>query len=325
MDYQKLRNVLKRTGSDFLDDECMSSGAAIAYYTIFSLPPLLAIVFALTTQFWSAEQVSSVINSQLGLPVEQSVEAEDDADTSAGFDLTSVAERVQSGQTPERPLWSRLLGAVVLIFSASGVLAQLQSALNKAWNVEPDPEQGGIMAFIKKRLISLAFLIVVGLLLLISLVLTTFVDEFTRWLDYGYLDVGILSAVMIVNTLLTLGLATLLFAATFKVLPDANIRWRDVFMGAAVTAILFTIGKSGIAWYLQFSEAGSSWGSAATSMIGILIWVYYSSLIILLGAEFTQSWSIEFGDGLKPAPGAVLVTAEKIYHRNETKNLSYKS
>lgn len=325
MDYQKLRNVLKRAGSDFLDDECMSSGAAIAYYTIFSLPPLLAIVFALTTQFWSAEQVSSVINSQLGLPVEQSVEAEDDADTSAGFDLTSVAERVQSGQTPEQPLWTRLLGAAVLIFSASGVLAQLQSALNKAWNVEPDPEQGGIMSFIKKRLISLAFLIVVGLLLLISLVLTTFVDEFTRWLDYGYLDVGILSAVMIVNTLLTLGLATLLFAATFKVLPDANIRWRDVFMGAAVTAILFTIGKSGIAWYLQFSEAGSSWGSAATSMIGILIWVYYSSLIILLGAEFTQSWSIEFGDGLKPAPGAVLVTAEKIYHRNETKNLSYKS
>ena len=325
MDYQKLRNVLKRAGSDFLDDECMSSGAAIAYYTIFSLPPLLAIVFALTTQFWSAEQVSSVINSQLGLPVEQSVEAVDDADTSAAFDLTSVAERVQSGQTPERPLWSRLLGAAVLIFSASGVLAQLQSALNKAWNVEPDPEQGGIMSFIKKRLISLAFLIVVGLLLLISLVLTTFVDEFTRWLDYGYLDVGILSAVMIVNTLLTLGLATLLFAATFKVLPDANIRWRDVFMGAAVTAMLFTIGKSGIAWYLQFSEAGSSWGSAATSMIGILIWVYYSSLIILLGAEFTQSWSIEFGDGLKPAPGAVLVTAEKIYHRNEPKNLSYKS
>ena len=325
MDYQKLRNVLKRAGADFLDDECMSSGAAIAYYTIFSLPPLLAIVFALTTQFWSAEQVSSVINSQLGLPVEQSVEAEDDADTSAGFDLTSVAERVQSGQTPERPLWSRLLGAVVLIFSASGVLAQLQSALNKAWNVEPDPEQGGIMAFIKKRLISLAFLIVVGLLLLISLVLTTFVDEFTRWLDYGYLDVGILSVVMIVNTLLTLGLATLLFAATFKVLPDANIKWRDVFVGAGVTAFLFVIGKSGIAWYLQFSEAGSSWGSAATSMIGVLIWVYYSSLIILLGAEFTQSWSIEFGDGLKPAPGAVLVTAEKIYHRNKTKNLSYKS
>ncbi|MEQ8854552.1 YihY/virulence factor BrkB family protein [Gimesia sp.] len=325
MDYQKLRNVLKRAGSDFLDDECMSSGAAIAYYTIFSLPPLLAIVFALTTQFWSAEQVSSVINSQLGLPVEQTVEAEDDVDTSAGFDLTSVAERVQSGQTPERPLWSQLLGAAVLIFSASGVLAQLQSALNKAWNVEPDPEQGGIMAFIKKRLISLAFLIVVGLLLLISLVLTTFVDEFTRWLDYGYLDVGILSAVMIVNTLLTLGLATLLFAATFKVLPDANIKWRDVFVGAGVTAFLFVIGKSGIAWYLQFSEAGSSWGSAATSMIGILIWVYYSSLIILLGAEFTQSWSIEFGDGLMPAPGAVLVTAEKIYHRNEPENLSCKS
>lgn len=315
MNFQSLCKVLKGTISDFIDDDCMSSGAAIAYYTIFSLPPLLAFVFALTTQFWSAEQVSSVIDSQLGLPVEQQA-----AETGSGasFNLTSLAKRAQTGHKTEGPLWARLLGVAVLIFSASGVLAQLQYALNKAWNVEPDPEQGGIRSFMKKRLVSLAFVVVVGLLLLISLVLTTFIDEFTRWLKGGIPDDGMLAAILVLNSLMTLGMATLLFAMTFKVLPDAQIKWRDALIGAGVTAFLFVIGKTGIAWYLQFSQAGSSWGSAATSMIGILIWVYYSSLIILLGAEFTQSWSIEFGSGLKPSPGAVLVTEEKNYLREES-------
>ncbi|HAH47737.1 YihY/virulence factor BrkB family protein [Gimesia sp.] len=325
MKFQRLRNVLKRSGSDFLSDECMGSGAAIAYYTIFSLPPLLAIVFAVTTQFWSAERVTTVINTQLGLPIEQSVLQADSDSSASEFNLTSVAARAQPGQQQEHPLWSRILGIGILVFSASGVLAQLQTALNKAWNVEPDPSQGGVMPFIKKRLISLGMLIVIGLLLLISLVLTTFVDEFTRWIQNGELTGGMLTVMMIINGILTLGLATLLFAATFKVLPDANIKWSDVFVGAGVTALLFVMGKTGIGWYLQYSEAGSSWGSAATSMIGILIWVYYSSLIILLGAEFTQNWSIEFGSGLKPAPGAILVTEEKNYHRTESEVLLRKS
>jgi len=325
MRFHRLRNVLKRSGSDFLSDECMGSGAAIAYYTIFSLPPLLAIVFAVTTQFWSAEKVSTVINSQLGLPIEQSVSQADHDSPASSLNLTRVAERAQPGHQQEHPWWARILGIGILIFSASGVLAQLQGALNKAWNVEPDPRQGGLMSFLKKRLISLGMLVVIGLLLLVSLVLTTFVDEFTRWIQNGELTGGMLTLMMLINGILTLGLAILLFAATFKVLPDAHIPWRDVFVGAGVTAFLFVIGKAGIGWYLQYSEAGSSWGSAATSMIGILIWVYYSSLIILLGAEFTQNWSIEFGSGLKPAPGAILVTEEKNYHRTESEVLLHKN
>ncbi|WP_417380245.1 YihY/virulence factor BrkB family protein [Gimesia sp.] len=325
MKISRLRNVLKQTGSEFMSDECMGSGAAIAYYMIFSLPPLLAIVFAVATQFWSAERVTTVINSQLGLPIEQTVSQSDSSSSSSTFNLTSVAERAQPGPKPEHPWWSRILGIGILVFSASGVLAQLQGALNKAWNVEPDPSQSGLRSFIKKRLISLGMLVVIGLLLLVSLVLTTFMDEFTRWTQDGALTGGMLAGMMVINSILTLGLATILFAATFKVLPDAQINWNDVFIGAGVTAFLFVIGKTGIGWYLQFSEAGSSWGSAATSMIGILIWVYYSSLIILLGAEFTQNWAIEFGSGLKPAPGAILVTEEKNYHRTESEVLLHKS
>jgi len=315
MKWKRFSQVLKQTGEDFAADDCMSSGAAIAYYTIFSLPPLLAIVFALATRFWSVEEVTNVIDAQLGLPLEQNVAASDAESQKTSFNLLNVVERAHQSGEAKPPGWARIMGIGILLFSACGVLAQLQAALNKAWNVEPDPQAGGVKQFIRKRLLSLGMLVVMGLLLLISLVLTTLVDEFTRWLQGGEPSGGMLLLVMAINNLIALALASLLFAATFRILPDAKIEWRDVFIGASVTALLFVIGKSGIGWYLQFSHAGSSWGSAAASMIGILIWVYYSSLIILLGAEFTQSWAIYFGRGLEAAEGAVLVTEEKNYHR----------
>lgn len=325
MQFRRLTHTLKQTGADFIADDCMGSGAAIGYYTIFSLPPLLAIVFAAATQFWSPDQVTRVINEQLGLPVQASSADEDVASGDSYLDLTSMAERARKVEQSKHAWWTRILGIGILIFSASGVLSQLQAALNKAWNVEPHPEAGELELFIRKRLLSLGMVIVFGLLLLISLVLTSFVDEFTSWLEGGIASSGVYAVVMILNNLLTLAMASLLFAATFKVLPDAKIDWRDVFIGAGVTAVLFVIGKNCISWYLQISEAGSSWGSAAASMVGILIWVYYSSLIILLGAEFTQNWAIDLGSGLKPADGAVLVTESKHYHHSEAEVVHDKS
>ncbi len=313
MNTKGIGRVLKGTGSEFVADDCMASGAAIAYYTIFSLPSLLAIVFAIALQFWPEETVNRVIQSQLGLPM-----AEGDSETNAeGTNLTSIAGRAQSDREEKQAWWAKIIGIGILVFSASGVLAQLQAALNRAWNVEPDPNAGGLKNFIVKRALSFGMLVVIGLLLLVSLVLTTLLDEFTRWLEGGVLEGATFALMAVVNYLLSWGLATLLFAATFKILPDAEIQWRDVWVGAAVTGLLFVIGKSLIAWYLEYSHAGATWGSAAASLVGILVWVYYSSLIILLGAEFTQQWALAYGSGLTPSEGAVLVTQEKSYHQSE--------
>ena len=304
--------VLKNTGSQFVSDDCMGSGAAVAYYTIFSLPPLLAIVFAVATQFWSEDTVTKVMKSQLGLPM---AESEEESESTAG--LTGVAQRATETRQEGHTWWAKVLGIAVLVFSATGVLAQLQAGLNKAWNVEPDPDKGGLKAFITKRALSFGMLVVIGLLLLVSLVITTMVDELTQWIQGGMLEGPMLSVMAVLNAILNWGLATLLFAAAFQILPDADIAWRDVWVGAAVTGLLFVLGKSVIGWYLQFSHAGSSWGSAAASMVGILIWVYYSSLIILAGAEFTQNWAIEFGEGLEPSENAVLVTEHKQRHKTQ--------
>jgi membrane protein len=315
----RLGRVLKNTGSQFVADDCMGNGAAIAYYTIFSLPPLLAMVFALATQFWPEDTVTQVIKSQLGLPIAEADTDGESESAESGSNLTTVAERATA--TERQAWWAKILGACILAFSATGVLAQLQLALNKAWNVEPDPDRGGLKAFLMKRALSLGMVVVIGLLLLVSLVITTMVDEFTRWIQGGILEGPVLTMMVAVNFLLNWGLATLLFAATFQILPDAKIAWRDVWVGAAVTGLLFVLGKTAIGWYLQFSHAGSSWGSAASSMVGVLVWVYYSSLIILIGAEFTQNWSIEFGRGFKPTENAVLVTEHKEHHRSQNEVL----
>jgi membrane protein len=315
MNTKGMGRVLKGTGSEFVSDDCMASGAAIAYYTIFSLPSLLAIVFAIALQFWSEDTVNQVIQSQLGLPL---AEGENSAESPGeGGSLATIAQRAQSDQEEKKAWWAQIIGIAILLISASGVLAQLQASLNRAWNVEPDPNAGGFKNFILKRALSFGMLVVIGLLLLVSLVLTTLLDEFTRWLEGGVLEGATFILLGLVNYLLAWGLATLLFAAAFKILPDARIQWRDVWVGALATGLLFVIGKSLIAWYLNYSHAGSSWGTAAASLVGILIWVYYSSLIILLGAEFTQQWALAYGSGLKAAPGARLVTQEKNVNLSE--------
>lgn len=321
MKFAPIGRVLKQTGQEFVSDNCMGNGAAIAYYTIFSLPSLLAIVFAVSTQFWPEETVTRVISSQLGLPIENAELAADSDEGGQNADndtnITAVAKRAADQKQKGHAWWAKILGVAILVFSASGVLASVQMALNKAWNVEPDPSKSGLKMFLLKRALSLGMLVVIGFLLMVSLVVTTLVDEFTRWFHEGEATKIMLAFSIVVNNLLAWGFASVLFASAFKILPDAEIEWRDVWNGAIVTGLLFVVGKSVIAWYLQFSHAGSSWGSAAASMVGVLVWVYYSSLITLAGAEFTQNWAIEFGGGLEPAHGAVLVSEQKKFHTSE--------
>jgi membrane protein len=292
--------ALKVAAKDFSDDECMTSGAAIAYYTIFSLPPLLVVVFFIAGQFGvSHETVDRVMKEQLGMPTAQAQPDETASAATEGGIASSLG-----------PL-GKIIGALILVFSATGVFAQLQFALNRAWEVERDPEQGGVLVFAMKRLLSLGMIVVIAFLLLVSMVLTTMIEEIMRMVmgeNPGQVGV-VLGAV--VNGIVTIGVATLLFAAMYKVLPDAKMRWRDTWVGAAMTAVLFVVGKLLIGMYLENSNIGSGWGSAAGSMIAMLVWVYYTSLIVLFGAELTQAWTSRFGAGIEPSKGAVRIVEEK--------------
>jgi membrane protein len=308
----KLFTALKRAVSDFSEDECMTSGAAIAYYTIFALPPLLVLVFFIASAAGvSQEQIERVVSNQVGIPTSGMT-----GESEQAGGLGAVAGQAQQNtEVSALGPFSRLAGIALLIFSATGVFAQLQFALNRAWEVEPDPKQGGVYTFFFKRLLTLGMIVVIAFLLLVSMVLTTLVDELAT-LVVGQ-DPGAIGKAVgyVLNTAVTLLVATLLFAAMYKILPDAKMRWKDLWVGAFITAVLFVIGKTLIGMYLQNSDIGAGWGSAAASMIGMLVWVYYTSLIVLFGAELTQAWTQLHGAGIEPAKGAVRIVEEKRHVR----------
>jgi membrane protein len=286
--------VLKKAAGDFSEDDCMSTGAAIAYYAIFSLPPLLVLIVAIAGYFGiEPDKIQEMVQNQWGV-------------TSAS-ESTASSNQSQEGDEPKARdfgLVSRIVGGAILLFSATGFFSQLQYALNRAWEVKPDPKKGGIWAFITKRVLSFGMVLVVAFLLLVSFVLTTIIDELIA-IVRGAPEESALAIGYVLNNLAAFVVATLLFAAMFKVLPDVTMSWKDVFVGAAFTGLLFVIGKTLIGLYLQHSDLGSGWGDAAASMIGVLVWMYYSCLILLFGAELTQVWASEYGRGIQPAPGAV--------------------
>jgi membrane protein len=299
--------ALKKAATDFSDDDCMSSGAAIAYYAIFSLPPLLVLVVMIAGYFGiSPERIQQVVQNQWGVsgaPTQAQQGQGEETDRANGEEAEAASFSSSLGWV------GRIVGGAVLLFSATGLFAQLQYALNRAWEVKPDPKQGGVWAFITKRLLSFGMILVVAFLLLVSFVLTTVIDELTALLQGGAPSGMMLALGIVLNNAAAFLVAMLLFAAMFKVLPDADMAWRDVWVGAAMTALLFIVGKALIGWYVQHTDLATGWGSAAASMIGVLIWLYYSCLILLFGAELTQVWASKYGQGIEPSPGAMRAEA----------------
>jgi membrane protein len=300
--------IAKKAVRDFSDDDCMSSAAAMAYYAIFSLPPLLAVVVAIAGYFGlPPERMQKMVQDQWGF-----ASASGDQDAASADGRTADGDQPKSEDEPSiknnNGTWgivSRVVGGVVLVFSATGLFAQLQYTLNRAWEVKPDPNRGGVLAFIGKRFLSLGMILVVVFLLLTSMLLTTVIDEIIAYAKGGPADPTTIVLGITLNNVAAFIVAAMLFAAMFKVLPDAEIGWRDVWFGAIVTALLFVIGKVLIAMYLQHSDLASGWGDAAMALIGVLIWMYYSSLIVLFGAELTQAWATEHGRAIEPSEGAV--------------------
>jgi membrane protein len=226
---------------------------------------------------------------------------------SAGGEVRTM---IQQSERPGGGLIPTIVGIVALIFGATGAMGQLQAALNRAWDVAPDPNQGGIKSFLTKRLFSLGMLLSIAFLLLVSLVVSTMIsgvgDRLTGFLPDG-LSEGVLQ---VINLVVSFVVISLLFGAMFKVLPDAKVSWRSALTGGAVTGLLFVIGKFLIGLYIGKSNPGEAYG-AAGSLIVMLLWIYYSGLIVLFGAEFTEAWAEKRGEGIEPEPGAVRVKQEK--------------
>jgi membrane protein len=195
---------------------------------------------------------------------------------------------------------STIIGFVALLFGAGGVVGQLQTSLNRMWEVTPKPGQG-IWGFLRQRFFSFAMVLAIGFLLLVSLVVTAILSSFTAMLSSLVGDATFVAHA--IDIIVSFGFVTLLFALIYKYVPDVEIQWRDVWVGAALTSILFTLGKYLVGLYIGTSGVSSTFG-AAGSLITILVWVYYSSLIFFLGAEFTRVYATQYGSGVAPAENA---------------------
>ena len=294
--------LLKRSARDFMDDNCPRLAAALAYYTVFSLPPLLVLILGVVGVVWDPQTVQRAIEGQMAQMIGPDAAREIQT-------IIENANRPGSGG----PL-STLAGVGALVFGATGAFIQLQAALNRAWEVEPDPQQGGIRNFLVKRVFSFGMILGVAFLLLVSLLLSAVLSAFGEVLA-GMVPGGLSEVVLqSINLGISFLVVTLLFAAIYRIVPDARIHWSDVWVGALTTALLFVVGKFAIGLYLGRSDPGQAYG-AAGSLAVLLLWIYYSGLIVLFGAEFTQRWAESRGRGIEPEPGAVRVVESRRHLR----------
>jgi membrane protein len=288
---QSLSQFLKATVTQWIEDQPFQLASSLSYYTLFSLAPLLIIVIAIAgLAFGRAAAEQQIVGNIQGMIGQRSAQA--------------VQEMIRNaGSQPGTGIVSAVIGVITLMLGAGGVVGQLQTSLNTIWGVEPKPGQG-VWGFVRRRFISLAMVLGIGFLLLVSLVISAVVTSVAQFVGTS------VALAYSFDLLISFVLITALFAMIYKFLPDVRIEWRDVWIGAALTSVLFTVGKFLIGLYLGHSGATSTYG-AAGSVIMILLWVYYSSLILFLGAEFTQVYATQYGFGVVPAENAEPIGASR--------------
>jgi len=287
---KRFLSLLREAFSEWQNDKASVWGASLSYFTLFSLSPLLLIVISLAGLFFGRQAVEGNIVRELrGLL----------GDSGA----TLLQQTIQNAQKPSTSIITTIIGLVTLLLGASGVFGQLKDALNAIFNVTKK-SSGGIKGLIVEKLLTFSMVAVIGFLLIISLVASAVISGITAYFSsiFPFPEY----VLEIINFAVSFGLITLLFAIIYKVLPDIQIPWKYIWIGSAVTSLLFTIGKTLIGLYLGFSSVGSSYGAAA-SVIIILVWVYYAAMIFFYGAEITQVYARRNGATLLPKKGAVLV------------------
>ena len=285
MNLRKIGRLLKKTFAEWQADKASRIAAALAYYTVFSISPLLVIAVAIAGAFFGQQTAQEQIMGQLTELV-----GKDGAQP--------ILLALNNMSQPKIRGVASLISIGVLILGASGIFAQLQDALNTVWKVQPQPGQG-ILPFLRKRLSSFLMVLAIGFLLMLSLILSAVVSTVTRYSTDLLPDSMLIIPWGELDFLISLGLVTFLLCLMFKYVPDVKIAWKDVVVGSVITALLFVFGKFLLGLYLSKGSLGSAYG-AAGSLIVFLAWVYYSAQIILLGAEFTQVYARMYGSKIRP-------------------------
>ncbi len=286
--------LLKRTYAEWSEDRVPRLAAALAYYTTFSLAPLLIVLIAIAGAVFGAEAVRGQLDDQIrGLLGDNGAKA--------------IQEMVQSATTNKSSgIVATILSVGVLVLGASGVFGELQDSLNTIWEVKPKPGRG-LRGLLHDRLLSFGMVLAIAFLLIVSLVVSAVITGLGTFVGGR---AGALAPLWHgVDVIVSIAILSALFAAIFKFLPDVEIAWRDVWVGAVVTSVLFTIGKLLLGIYLGRSSTVSVYG-AAGSLVVLLIWVYYSAQILFFGAELTQVYANQYGTRVRPAPNAEPVTEE---------------
>lgn len=288
---KKYFHVLKEAGSGFSQDNCAKLSAALSYYTIFAIGPLLIIVISLSALFWGRDAVQGRIYGQI-------------KDLVGGDAALQVQDIIKNSQHSNKGIIGTVIGTVILVVGATGIFTEIQDSINFIWSLRAKPKRG-IIKYLFNRLLSFSLIVSLGFLLIVSLVISALLDLLSDRLTHFFPHTTVY-IFYIVNLVIIFAIISVLFAIIFKVLPDGKIKWKDAFVGASFTSILFIIGKAGIGFYLGRANLGATYGTAA-SVIIILTWVYYTSLILYFGAEFTKSYALEYGGGIIPDETAVFI------------------
>ncbi len=275
----KLKNtgkLLKTAFKKWWSKDPFKESAVIAYYAIFSLPGLLVVIITLAGFFFGRDAVNNHVATQIS--------------STFGTDTAKqVQEMIAAASESKNSVWATIIGVITILVGATGVFAQFQKSLNIIWEVKTDETKSGIWSVIRVRLFSFGLIVSIAFILMVSLIISAALSAFGNWLS-GNFSESLLVVLQAVNFLLSIVILSFLFALMFKFFPDAKIKWWHVWIGSIVTAILFEMGKFGLALYFGKADPGSGYG-AAGSVILILLWVSYSSMIVFYGAEFTHAYA----------------------------------
>jgi membrane protein len=281
--------VFKNAFSGFSDHNVTKLSGSLAYYTVFSMAPLLVVIISLCGIFLGKEAAEGQIYQQLSGFM----------GSETALQLQDIVKKAAIGNKGNIAF---IIGIVTLLVGATTVFADIQDSINTIWGIKPKPKRGWLK-MLQNRFLSFSVIISLGFLLLVSLAVTSLLDGFSRQLEVRFSEVSVV-VFYIINQIVTLLVISLIFGVIFKVLPDAEIKWRDVALGSVVTAILFMVGKFAISLYIGQSDVGSTYG-AAGSLVILLLWTYYSSIILYFGAEFTKAYAVAYGSEIRPSHYAV--------------------
>ena len=281
--------VLKNSFKGFGEDKLTKLSGSLAYYTVFSMGPLMIVIIFLGSIFLGQDAAQGkVFNELQGLLGNETA--------------LQVQDIIKNASLSGKTNTAAIIGIITLLIGATTVFAEIQDSINSIWGIKAKPKKGWLK-FLQNRFLSFSVIASLGFILIVSLALTSVIDLFSKRLQAHFPDVTVI-IFYIINQVVTLALVSTIFAVVFKVLPDAKIKWRDVFSGAVVTALLFMGGKFLISFYINTTEVGSTYG-AAGSLVVLLLWTYYSSLILYFGAEFTKAYAIKYGSAIHPNDYAV--------------------